>query len=213
MPGMSANVLANLRAFGIQVEHITNEHKIEKHRFIDERYNQHLLRYDIGESNLIAPLDINKINFNTSYDAVVISDYNKGFLREAECNELCTRFKEVPIFVDTKKNKLTCYHNCVIKINEKEYKNIIQKPNLAEFVVTLGDRGALYNNAFYQTDPVEVFDVCGAGDVFLSALVYGFLKTHSMEESVKLANKCASLSVSKMGTYVLTKEDVDDLCV
>tara|TARA_R110000824_G_scaffold45728_1_gene132039 strand:+ start:10976 stop:11731 length:756 start_codon:yes stop_codon:yes gene_type:complete len=213
MPGMSANVLANLRAFGIQVEHITNEHKIEKHRFIDERYNQHLLRYDIGESNLIAPLDINKINFNTSYDAVVISDYNKGFLREAECNELCARFKEVPIFVDTKKNKLTCYHNCVIKINEKEYKNIIQKPNLAEFVTTLGDQGAFYNDTVYHTEPVEVFDVCGAGDVFLSALVYGFLQTNSMIESIKLANKCASLSVSKMGTYVLTKEDIDDLCV
>tara|TARA_R110002020_G_scaffold130148_1_gene291287 strand:- start:33769 stop:34524 length:756 start_codon:yes stop_codon:yes gene_type:complete len=212
-PGMSANVLLNLKAFGIDVEHITNEHKIEKHRFIDSRYNQHLLRYDTGERATLPHLNLEKVDSDTLYDAIVISDYNKGFLRDSDCREICAAFKDTPIFVDTKKNNLTCYNNCVIKINEKEYKNITQKPNLAEFVVTLGDRGASYNDTVYHTHPVEVFDVCGAGDVFLSALVYGYLQTNSMAESIKLANKCASLSVSKMGTYVLTQDDINDLCV
>ncbi len=222
MPGMSANVEANLTAFGLKVDHITNEKKIQKHRFIDERYNQHLLRYDTGEQNLLEPLNLNelsacfrsfKLDPNKHYDAVIISDYNKGFLTEDACKRICAQFKEVPVFVDTKKNNLTCFSNCVIKINEKEYKNIKENPVDSEFVVTLGDRGASYKEKIFQTDPIEVFDVCGAGDVFLAALVHGFLNTNSVEQSINIANKHASLSVSKMGTYVLTKEDIDDLCV
>ena len=221
-PGMSANVKLNLSAFGLSVDHFTNQEKIQKHRFIDERYNQHILRYDIGEQNLLSSLDLDLvekilheagINLNTHYDAVVISDYNKGFLTEAVCNRICMQFKDIPVFVDTKKNDLTCFSNCVIKINEKEYKNIKENPIDSEFVVTLGDRGALYKEKIFQTEPIEVFDVCGAGDVFLAALVHGFLNTNSIEQSIDTANKLASLSVSKMGTYVLTKEDIDDLCV
>jgi len=222
MPGMSANVKANLSAFGLKVDHITNEKKIQKHRFIDERYNQHLLRYDTGEQNLLSPLSLNElrmqfqsldIDLDTHYDAVIISDYDKGFLTKDECSRICIQFKDIPIFVDTKKNNLTCFNNCVIKINEKEYKNIKENPIDSEFVVTLGDRGALYKKKLFPTEPIEVFDVCGAGDVFLAALVHGFLTTNCIEKSITMANKYASLSVSKMGTYVLTKEDIDGLCI
>ena len=120
-------------------------------------------------------------------------------------------FENTPIFVDTKKEDLTMLSGCVIKINEKEFANIKKMPKDSEFVVTLGEGGALYNNKVYDTNKTEVFDVCGAGDVFLSSLVYGYLTTQNMEDAIIIANKCASLSVSKMGTYVLTKEDVENI--
>ena len=47
-PGMSWNVRLNLESFGDLVMHYTNNEKIFKHRFIDNRYNQHLLRWDEG---------------------------------------------------------------------------------------------------------------------------------------------------------------------
>jgi len=213
-PGMSANVCNNLLAFDMEVSHLTNEAKIEKHRYIDERYNQHLLRQDIGEDKKLTPIKLSLINENVPYDAIVISDYNKGFLEEPECAHICKIYDKTPIFVDTKKNNLTCFNNCVIKINEKEFKEIQHLPIDSEFIVTLGARGALYNNErFFDSDPAEVYDVTGAGDVFLSALVYGFLSTNSMHKAIELANKCAKVSVSKMGTYTLTQKDINEICV
>ncbi len=44
--GMSSNVASNLRSFGIEVDHQKNETTIKKHRFIDSRFNQHILRFD-----------------------------------------------------------------------------------------------------------------------------------------------------------------------
>ena len=213
-PGMSANVFGNLLAFGIEVDHLTNDDKIEKHRFIDERYNQHLLRHDIGEEKKLAPLNLELIDESRIYDAIVISDYNKGFLREVQCSYICQLYDKIPIFVDTKKNNLTCFYKCVIKINEKEHKEIQEFPINSEFIVTLGAKGALYNHKhFFHTRPIEVFDVCGAGDVFLAALVYGFLSTKSMHQAIELANECARISVSKMGTYTLSQKDIHDICI
>ena len=91
--------------------------------------------------------------------------------------------------------------------------NINKMPKDSAFVVTLGEKGALYENKVYETQKTDVFDVCGAGDVFLSALVYGWLKTEDMPQAIQIANKCASYSVSKVGTYVLSPGDINDLCV
>ena len=209
--GMSSNVKNNLESFGIKVVHYHNKEKIRKHRLVDSRYNQHLIRYDEGEGTLLTELNLNIIENLKKVDAVVISDYNKGFLRTNTLIEVCKMFENTPIFVDTKKEDLTMLSGCVIKINEKEFANIKRMPKDSEFVVTLGEGGALYNNKVYDTNKTEVFDVCGAGDVFLSSLVYGYLTTQNMEDAIIIANKCASLSVSKMGTYVLTKEDVENI--
>jgi D-beta-D-heptose 7-phosphate kinase/D-beta-D-heptose 1-phosphate adenosyltransferase len=154
---------------------------------------------------------LNTIDNVRKVDAVVISDYNKGFLRTSTLIKICEKFKDIPVFVDTKKEDLTMLSQCVIKINEKEFSNIKRMPPTCEFVVTLGEGGALYNDKVYETKKTEVFDVVGAGDVFLSSLVYGYLTSGSLESAIEIANKCASLSVSKMGTYVLTKEDIQNI--
>jgi D-beta-D-heptose 7-phosphate kinase/D-beta-D-heptose 1-phosphate adenosyltransferase len=210
--GMSWNVRLNMEAFGALVVHYTNEEKITKHRFIDKRYNQHLLRWDEGENEPIKNLNPALIRSNIIPDAVVISDYNKGFLSKETCVEIINYYrtlnKDIPIFVDTKKTDLSCFKDVFIKINEKEFNNIETPPNNSELIVTLGEKGTRYKDELYPTKAVEVFDVCGAGDVFLASLVYTYLRDKSMVDAINYANRMASLSVTHMGTYVLTEDDI-----
>jgi len=208
--GMSDNVRLNLESLGIDVFHQCNTEKIRKHRFIEENYNQQLFRYDQGENASLKPM-LPMVFEN--FDAVVVSDYNKGFITPETFKMLQEQLDpSIPIFVDSKKKDLRIFKNCIIKINESEAERGILD-SAQEVVVTLGGHGALWKNQIFKTEKVDVYDVCGAGDVFLAGLVYGFLKHRDMFKAIALANKCASLSVTKMGTYVLTKSDINDLCI
>tara|TARA_A100001515_G_scaffold144052_1_gene146944 strand:- start:1665 stop:2342 length:678 start_codon:yes stop_codon:yes gene_type:complete len=213
MKGMSWNVRLNLEAHGHFVMHFTNDEIIRKHRFIDTRHNQHLLRWDEGEQDKVNSFDIDYLGSGDIPDAVVISDYNKGFLTEDICCDIVKKYKSknsnIPIFVDTKKTDVRCFEGCYIKINQKEFESLSHKSNNSKFIVTLGERGADYCGIIYSTSTVEVFDVCGAGDVFLSSLVSGYLNYGSIEQAIPFANKMASISVTHMGTYVLTEEDIN----
>ena len=208
--GMSSNVMMNLESFNIKVRHFRNSYALEKHRIIDSRFNQHMMRFDIGDDKPLKPLN-KKMVQNPSADVLVISDYNKGFVTREVAEHLCEVYKDKPVFVDSKKKDLSCYSNCYIKINEKEFKELEKMATGCDFIVTLGNRGALYNNKVYPTTKTEVFDVCGAGDVFLSSLVYGFLEYNNMPDAIRLANRCASVSVSRMGTHVLTKDEISEV--
>ena len=213
-PGMALNVFLNLRAFEITTDHITDRNNIEKHRYIDERSKQHMLRVDRNEIQDIEPYKFQKHDFE-DVDVLVISDYDKGFLLPEVCTEisqLCAR-QNIPLFVDSKKRDLSCFEGAILKINELEYEKITNYPENYELIVTMGDGGCVYKNKIYRTNKVEVFDVCGAGDVFMASLVYKYMKHGSMARAIEFANKCAPYSVTKFGTYVLTKEDIDELCV
>lgn len=208
--GMSTNVKLNLESFDIEVEHWHNSEEIKKHRFIEDRYNQQLFRHDEGETIRIEPF---RPSISEEYDAVVISDYDKGYLTEQAFSQLQSQLNPLtPIFVDSKKKDLRVFKNCIVKINESEATRAITDQT-QEVVVTLGPKGARWKDEVFETDKVDVFDVCGAGDVFLSALVYGYLTYRDLPWAIILANKCAALSVTKMGTYVLTKKDINGLSI
>lgn len=210
--GMAHNVKNNLASFEeLNVDFITNKEIIKKHRFVDEKTKSHLLRVDEGESSIISPLSLDKIT-NDYYDMLIISDYNKGFLTYDICKSLTEKFKDIPIFVDTKKEDLGCFRNSIIKLNEKEYLSHKNLHKTSKIISTLGDRGAMFENIFFPTKKVDVYDVCGAGDVFLSCLAFKYLKTLDIKHSINFANKAASFSVTKFGTYVLTKKDFDEIC-
>ena len=211
LKGMSWNVRLNLEAFGVSVRHFTNDKKIVKHRFIDTQYNQHLLRWDEGEEGGVEKFDTKLLSLYNEIDAVVISDYNKGFLTHDICKKIVEYYNDIPIFVDTKKTDLSCFENCYIKINEKENSKIVRYPrDKSKIIVTLGSKGAKYLDVVHHSHAVEVFDVCGAGDVFLASLVYEFLETGDIASGITKANKMAGISVSHMGTYVLTQEDINE---
>lgn len=206
--GMCLNVEANLRAFGLEVFTITNKEKITKTRYIDEKSNQQLLRLD-EEFNVQSCEQSLSLD---GYDAIVISDYNKGFIDVQMIIDIISR-ATCPIFIDSKKSHLpieNCHKECFIKINEFEYNKLHQK--LDNMIVTLGERGALHNEILYTTNEVETRDIVGAGDTFLAALTFGYLIHGIIEKAIPFANAAAGIAVSHPGTYVLTKKDVKNLC-
>lgn len=205
--GMAKNVLENLKSFSVDVDFITNKEKIIKTRYIDEKYNHQILRVDF-ECDLL-PLDL-QICYH-GYDAVVISDYNKGFLSKEKIYEIVKNSK-CAVFIDSKKTDLCLPYkkDCYVKINDIEYKNLVKE--IHNIIITKGANGAQYNGKLYAAEKVKVFDVVGAGDTFLSTLVYFYLICGRIEDAIPYANKAAAIAVTHPGTYVLKEKDVKSLC-
>ena len=201
--GMAWNVRENLMSFGVEVYISTHPEEIIKTRYIDEKSNQQIMRYD--EEPEITPISFEfPDEWKTTYDALVISDYDKGFITQEKLFELSNWFQG-PVFIDTKK---TCIPgNAFIKVNESEFKKITHFiPD--NMIITKGGEGTEYQGKLYPAEKVNVFDVVGAGDTFLAALTYGYLKYGRIDKAIPLANKAAAVAVSHRGTYVLTEEDV-----
>ena len=114
--GMAGNVCLNLQSFGLDITFLTNPEKIVKTRFIDEKSNQQILRVDNEErvKPLLVPVA------TSSFDAVVISDYNKGYLPTEKIFEI-VESATCPVFIDSKKTVLPNKENCFVKINDVEY--------------------------------------------------------------------------------------------
>jgi len=132
---------------------------------------------------------------------VVISDYCKGFLTKDDINYIARNHSCV--FLDTKK-KLGdwCAPVKYIKINNYEYERTVDSlpENLKDkLIVTLGSRGCQYKDKIYAVESVDIKDVSGAGDTFLSGLVVKYLDTKDIEQSLVYANECATTVVQKKG--------------
>ena len=201
--GMAWNVRENIESFGIEVYMITNQETITKTRYIDEKYNQQILRVD-NEPDL-KPMEYDLPDGH--FDALVISDYDKGFLSNEKIFELVEWFNG-PVFIDSKKTKLP-KESCFVKINDLEFSKLDNPAD--NLIITRGSKGAEYQGELYPGEKVDIFDAVGAGDTFLSALVYFYLKYGKIEEAIPYANKAAAIAVSNFGTYILTKEDVNEI--
>ena len=201
--GMAWNVRENIESFGIEVYMITNQETITKTRYIDEKYNQQILRVD-DEPDL---KPMNSDLPDEHFDALVISDYDKGFLSNEKVFELVEWF-DGPVFIDSKKTKLP-KESCFVKINDLEFSKLDNPSD--NLIITRGSKGAEYQGKLYPGEKVDIFDAVGAGDTFLSALVYFYLKCGKIEEAIPYANKAAAIAVSNFGTYILTKEDVNEI--
>jgi D-beta-D-heptose 7-phosphate kinase/D-beta-D-heptose 1-phosphate adenosyltransferase len=210
--GMARNVHSNLYKLGCDTTIISNspsgltgEPRITKTRIIDEKSGYQIVRID--EEPKIEPWD--GIVDTEGYDAVVVSDYNKGFLTYEHIQNLIHDFNG-PVFIDTKKRNLEAFNGAYVKINEKEFEEA--ESHAWDMIVTLGAKGAMLYcelaNIYYETKKVDVVDVCGAGDTFLAALTYQYLVTNSIEEAIKFANKASSITVQHVGNYAPTLEEI-----
>ncbi len=200
--GMAGNVCLNLQSFGLDITFLTNNEQLVKTRFIDEKSNQQILRVDNEEK--IKPLMIPVAT--DTFDAVVISDYDKGYLTTKKIFEIVDS-SSCPVFIDSKKSILPNRPNCFIKINDVEYEKL-DNYNIENLIVTKGSEGCIYKQTLYPAEKVNVYDVVGAGDTFLAALVYGYITTNNIDQSLMLGNRAAGIAVQQPGTYILTEEDV-----
>ncbi len=211
--GMSGNVHENLLQMSknTKVEFFCNNiNNIKKIRFIDEKSNYQIMRYDI--ENAITSFNVVNVP-DENYDAIIMSDYNKGFLKETTIEEIFAKFKGTQIFVDSKRRNIKSFKNCIMKLNEKESKEAFNKNENTEIITTLGQKGCNFRGKQFNTNKVVVHDVCGAGDVFLASLVVRWLETKDLELAIKTANRCAALSVTKLGCYTVSREEYENLCV
>lgn len=207
-PGMAHNVVANLISLNLTVDLITNPEPITKTRYVDSRSGQMVIRVD--ENDQCNRVDIKNILppiVWENYNAVVISDYCKGFITEEDIEYIAQSHPLV--FMDTKKQLGSwCNDISFIKINEFEHrKNFELLPNYPQIqdklIVTRGKEGCEYMGKIYPVPPVSVKDVSGAGDTFLSGLVSEYLKTKNIVTSLKFANECATQVVQKRGVAVI----------
>ena len=204
-PGMAANVQKNLEALGLTVDAYLGQAST-KTRLIDTRSRQHIARIDQDVD--ATPINISEIDLTHAH-AVVISDYDKGAVTYEMVEQIIDRFAG-PIFVDSKKHNLSRFDGCIVKINENEYRSRTSiNDNL---IVTLGARGAMwkkYNSeTFFDAETVEIADVCGAGDTFLAALVYQYLKLKNIPDAIKFAIRASAVTVQHIGVYAPTPKEI-----
>ena len=204
--GMTTNVYANMVAleketnektpFSNEINLFTNETKGHKTRYIDGASNQMFLRVDTDSYPHCKELPDNI----EEYDAVVISDYNKNFLKDRDLEEIGKRSKLS--FLDTKKKYNSAWSRLFtfIKINEKEYLENGWKYMCDNLIVTKAARGCSYKDKDYPIKhPSEVRDVSGAGDTFLAAFAYSYTLTKKIDSSIVFAQNCCQTVIRKKG--------------
>ena len=200
--GMASNVFKNLEALGCDVNYLFGETST-KTRLIDSRSRQQIVRIDDD-------VESEPMTFETAippgYDAIVISDYNKGLITYELVEELRKEFSG-PIFVDTKKQNLARFEGCIVKINQVEH--AARSSDCSNMIITQGKQGALYNNKMYPAAAIDVIDVCGAGDTFLAALAYEYLQTDgNMEAAVEFAIRASAVTVQHTGVYAPRLDEI-----
>lgn len=206
--GMALNVVNNIASIdsSIKVNLISPKLKIIKTRYVDEKSNHMFIRVDENETG-IEPLFLYSNGYDEiikNSDAVIISDYNKGFLDEGTIFEI-NKISKFSI-IDTKKvlSAMSVGTSTFLKFNESEFaRQNIHPAEMKKVLITLGSKGVKHlDNIYPSPSPKETIDVSGAGDTFTAAFTVQYLKTKSVEESIKFANEMAAIVVSKRGVAV-----------
>jgi bifunctional ADP-heptose synthase (sugar kinase/adenylyltransferase) len=202
--GMACNVYNNLVRLGCTVDFISGKQSC-KTRLIDQRSKQQILRID--NDVLSEPAKVGSVK---NYDAVVISDYAKGTVTyDLIAQVVNDADNKIPVFIDTKFTDLSQMQGAWVKINEVEYSKITS--DCSGLIVTKGSKGAtvIHHEITIPAPTVEVVDVTGAGDTFLSALCFKYLQVRDIASAVYFANKAASITVQHMGVYAPSLEEIE----
>jgi len=163
-------------------------------------------------------------------DLVILSDYGKGGLRHIETMiEQCRRVGK-PVLVDPKGEDYRRYRGATLLTpNKSEFKQVAgswksdielaakaeglrSELNLAALLVTRSEEGmTLYqpNAVFHEpTRAREVYDVSGAGDTVIATLGVAMAAGIEIKDAVHLANLAAGIVVGKLGTAVVSSEEL-----
>ena len=170
-------------------------------------------------------------------DLIIVSDYGKGTVFNARKLIQSARKLKKKILIDPKGKDFKKYKGAnLITPNKAEFENIMGKVgskrdlvnkakkmlehlNLESLIVTLGSEGMYVLTKsnkkiigdFINAYPQEVFDVSGAGDTMISALGAALSEGNDIFSAAEFANLAASISVSKLGTSTVSKDEVASL--
>ncbi len=176
-------------------------------------------------------LDAIQSELKLNPSVVILSDYAKGLLSDAICQEViqtCQRLN-IPVLVDPKGRDYTKYHGataltpnkketaeaCSISIDDlaliDEANKLKTQLALDFLAVTRGDEGiTLIDTDIHQITATakQVFDVSGAGDTVIATLAAGLMHALTPLESLQLANLAASVVVGKVGTVPIKRDEL-----
>lgn len=194
---------------------------------------QQLLRIDFEEAPTAEVLT-NKLDVYArlvrEHDLVILSDYGKGSLAFAEKMIAAARAEGKPVLVDPKGSDYSHYRGAtVLTPNRSEFQAVAgswktedalaakadqlrRELDLQALLVTRSEEGmSLYRDggAIHEaTVAREVFDVSGAGDTVIATLGLMLAAGEDMPEAMKQANRAAGIVVGKLGTAVVTQEEL-----
>ncbi len=171
-----------------------------------------------------------------AHDAVVLSDYAKGILSTEVVSRIAKLARAAGKFIalDPKPKRALAFHGLdLITPNKRESLQLagIEPPPHSPFpaaavcarlhelygarnlVITLGEEGMLLSKGGRILDTIptaarEVYDVSGAGDTALAALVLALTSGATLERAVHFANAAAGVSVGKLGTAAVTPKEL-----
>lgn len=168
-------------------------------------------------------------------DAIILSDYAKGALSQPFVDAVlrAARAAGVLVAVDPKPRKqLHFARPSVMTPNRLEAfelagitdagteasvaeaaRRILERFDPDALVVTLGPDGMLICPREGDFTPIptvarEVFDVSGAGDTVIATLTAGLAARLPLEEAVQLSNHAAGIVVGKVGTAVVSRDEL-----
>lgn len=161
-------------------------------------------------------------------DAVIVSDYAKGFITEKLMRgviDKCNRSGKVLCIDPKPRNKISYKNPYLLKPNKKEALELAGLPVDAIFkypaeevcgrifekyspkylVITLGEDGMLLadKSGIKKVLPsrvLSVFDVSGAGDTVVSMLAFALACGMDIEDAMAAASTAAGIVVGKAGT-------------
>ncbi|MCR5460080.1 MAG: D-glycero-beta-D-manno-heptose 1-phosphate adenylyltransferase [Acetatifactor sp.] len=171
-------------------------------------------------------------------NAVVLSDYGKGFLTEGLAQQVIRAACDqgIPVLADPKGNQAGKYCGVtVLTPNVKEFcalcgldslpeeeeirqnaLKLCQEHDISQIVLTRSEKGiSVINGATgekkdYPAKALEIADVTGAGDTVIATLALAMASNMEMDQCVRLANQAASLTVSRFGTAAPTLEELEN---
>ena len=211
---------------------------ITKQRFVETTYQQQLLRVDYENKYDMSHQDNEIISALLEKDNpqyIVFSDYNKWMINKelVDAVKLYAQENNVKIFVDTKPNNFKYFEGVyLLKPNIKEFRQMIgneELPNTDEaikvhgiqfvnqyklnLVITRWGKWAILitkDGDFYSlpTKAKQVFDVTGAGDTFLAAIVYALSQWNDLKSAVELGNKASWIVVWKLWTATVSRQEL-----
>ncbi|MEY5100996.1 MAG: D-beta-D-heptose 7-phosphate kinase / D-beta-D-heptose 1-phosphate adenosyltransferase [Pseudomonadota bacterium] len=163
--------------------------------------------------------------------AVVLSDYAKGTLADAQALVQAARARGLPVVVDPKGSDFERYRGAtVITPNLSEFEAVVgrcgdeatlrergaalrEQLGLDALLVTRSERGmTLLQRGCAPLDlPTharEVYDVTGAGDTVVALLAAGLAAGVDLATATAIANVGAGVVVGKLGTATVTVEEL-----
>ena len=195
---------------------------------------QQLLRIDFETSPSHEALRAKLSEFEQrlpACDAVVFSDYGKGGLTHISAMISLARAAGKIVLVDPKGDDYTSYAGAtIITPNRSEMREVVgrwkddqeleRKANalraelaLQALLVTRSEEGMTLFHAggtvHEKAVAREVFDVSGAGDTVIATLAVMLANGADWEQAIHIANVAAGVVVGKLGTAVVTRDELD----